>query len=611
MGPYRLVGRLGQGGQGVVYLGEDAGGGRAAIKVMNGGIDRSFARELAAARKVNEFCTARVLVADLDHEPPYVVSEYIEGPALAGVAPLRGAALTRLAIGTATALAAIHRAGVVHRDFKPGNVLMGQDGPRVIDFGIARIADATATRGGAVGTPPYMSPEQFSGDPVGPASDVFAWGATMTFAGTGRPPFGQEAFAAVAYRILHGEPDLGDLPEPLRSIVARCLAKDPALRPSARDVLLDLLEMGAQGDPRGGAADDPLARGAALAATSGDPGRTPQGPPRRASEHRPEPVPEDLSRRSPEHLPQGESEHLPQRVSRRKALLGAGAALGAAAVAGGVLWWRGVLPGDARPGDGGTSAATGGSSAPGDAPTGDAPTRDAAQASGSESARAEPSESEQPEPSVTAPPGDGTRIAIAVEGALTLTPLADLSFQGGLTQSSFAADARGRIAYRSDVGFSTGSCDFAVRIAPDESESDPPANVTILSTGDQSMFIDGKPHESDTTHHIKSYVDMVVVMGGLGVLLDLVARTPQVNKADRRYSGGLPTPEAPDQVKGEILQLAGWKDEQLKGTRVTWRLELDELNRPTSYRVAWWYQDLASTFTSTYTKWREGEIRRP
>ncbi|MEV4170277.1 serine/threonine-protein kinase [Nonomuraea sp. NPDC049709] len=190
MGGFRIAGRLGQGGQGIVYLGESPDGGRAAVKVMTGGIDRGFAREPAAARKVDEFCTVRVLVADLDHDPPYVAGEYIDGPALATAGPVRGAALTRLALGTVTALAAIHRAGVVHRDFKPGNVLLGPDGPRVIDFGIARLVDATSTRTYTSGTPPYMSPEQLSGAEAGPTSDPFAWGSTMTFAGTGRPPFG-------------------------------------------------------------------------------------------------------------------------------------------------------------------------------------------------------------------------------------------------------------------------------------------------------------------------------------------------------------------------------------------------------------------------------------
>ncbi|GAA3469041.1 serine/threonine-protein kinase [Nonomuraea roseola] len=310
IGPYRIIRQLGQGGQGTVYLGQDRHGGLAAVKVMNGGIDRAFTREVAAARQVDEFCTARVLRADLDHQPPYVASEYIDGPALAAVAPVRGAALTRLAIGTATALAAIHRAGVVHRDFKPANVLIGPDGPRVIDFGIARLVDVTATKDGASGTPPYMAPEQFSGLPVGPASDVFAWGSTMVYAANGRPPFGSDTFAATAYRILHSEPDLGELPEPLRGIVARCLSKDPAGRPSARDLLLALL------GERAPAHEDAALREGAEAAHG--------GAVRGGSVH--------------EHPTE---ERGSGGLSRRALLAAGGAVAAAAAVTAGVVLWRG------------------------------------------------------------------------------------------------------------------------------------------------------------------------------------------------------------------------------------------------------------------------------
>src|SRR5439155_5695978 len=169
VGAYRLLGRLGQGGQGVVYLGQDPAGGHVAVKVIH--VDwadmpearAQFAREIAAARQVAAFCTARILAAEVDDELPYVVSEYIEGPTLFGrvreQGPIGGTALERLAVGTATALTAIHQAGVVHRDFKPGNVILGPDGPRVIDFGIARALGGTETlTSRVIGTPPYMAP---------------------------------------------------------------------------------------------------------------------------------------------------------------------------------------------------------------------------------------------------------------------------------------------------------------------------------------------------------------------------------------------------------------------------------------------------------------------
>ncbi|MEU6713565.1 protein kinase [Nonomuraea sp. NPDC046802] len=240
---YRIVGRLGEGGQGIVYLGQGPDGRYVAVKVLrqpSAGDDR-FAKEIAAARRVEPFCIAQVLDASLGAHP-YIVSEYVEGPSLQQTGRHYGTDLQRLAVGTATALSAIHRAGVVHRDFKPANVLLGQDGPRVIDFGIARAADAAVTvTSSIVGTPAYMAPEQLAGAQVGPAADVFAWACVIVFAGTGTPPFGNDTLPAVINRILSQEPFLGDLPEPLRSVVYACLAKDPAARPHMQDVLLRLI----------------------------------------------------------------------------------------------------------------------------------------------------------------------------------------------------------------------------------------------------------------------------------------------------------------------------------------------------------------------------------
>ncbi|MEV4799869.1 protein kinase [Nonomuraea sp. NPDC049421] len=251
IGDHRLVGVLGSGGQGTVYRGVDGAGREVAIKLLHshlaqdGDVMRGFLREVEAARRVAAFCTAAVLDVGMLDDRPYIVSEYVPGDTLLAVVrasgPRTGGALHRLATSTLTALTAIHQAGIVHRDFKPGNVLMGPDGPVVIDFGIARALDATTATSGAVGTPAYMSPEQFRGERVGPASDVFSWAGTMVFAATGRPPFGGDAMAVIMNRILTGDPDLTGVPTSLRDLIASCLAKDPAARPSPGDLLTALI----------------------------------------------------------------------------------------------------------------------------------------------------------------------------------------------------------------------------------------------------------------------------------------------------------------------------------------------------------------------------------
>ncbi|MDL4771667.1 serine/threonine-protein kinase [Actinomadura xylanilytica] len=252
LGRYELVGRLGEGGQSVVYLGRTGDGRQAAVKLLRAQLSRNpewrgrFEREMKLIGRVAGFCTAQVLDADVSGELPYVVSEYVPGPSLSGLlaasGPRAGTDLDRLAIGTITALAAIHRAGILHRDFKPSNVLMGPDGPRVIDFGIARVLGPSAAKAsGVVGTPSYMAPEQVTDAELGAAVDLFAWGSTMLFAATGRHPFGNDTISAVFHRILQQDPDLSPLPGSLRGIVGACLAKDPAARPDAQRVLLDLL----------------------------------------------------------------------------------------------------------------------------------------------------------------------------------------------------------------------------------------------------------------------------------------------------------------------------------------------------------------------------------
>ncbi|WP_433179877.1 protein kinase domain-containing protein [Actinoallomurus sp. CA-150999] len=253
IGSYRLLGRLGGGGMGQVFLGRSPGGRPVAVKVLlpglaaDDGFRRRFDQEIEAARRVGGFHTAPVVDADPTAAPPWLVTAYIPGPSLREAVEAYGAlprrAVLALGAGLAEGLAAIHACGLVHRDLKPGNIILAADGPRIIDFGIARAMDAAriTAAGAALGTPGFMSPEQIHGDgDLGPACDVFALGSVLTFAATGRGPFDGGSAASTGYRVLHAEPDLDAVPPPVRDLVVACLAKDPAARPAVADVLREL-----------------------------------------------------------------------------------------------------------------------------------------------------------------------------------------------------------------------------------------------------------------------------------------------------------------------------------------------------------------------------------
>jgi len=252
IGPYRVVGRLGAGGMGMVYAGRSAGGRLVAVKVIRGELAGDaefrirFSREVAAARSVSGLFTAPVVDADLEGPTPWLATAYVAGPSLADAirrhGPLPTASVLALAAGLAEGLQAIHIAGLIHRDLKPSNVLLAEDGPRVIDFGISRAAEATALTAAdlVIGSPGFMSPEQAEGRPTGPPSDVFSLGAVLAFAASGNGPFGTGSTAALVYRVVHSPPELDGLPAEIRSLAERCLAKDPNRRPTTAELLTDL-----------------------------------------------------------------------------------------------------------------------------------------------------------------------------------------------------------------------------------------------------------------------------------------------------------------------------------------------------------------------------------
>ncbi len=248
-GEFRLQARLGLGGMGQVFLGYSPGGRAVAVKICHPELaaDPSFverfAREATAAQAVNGLYTAQVVGAGPYDKPPWMATAYVPGPSLSdyvrGYGPLTEPAAWRLAAGLAEALLAVHACGLVHRDLKPSNVLLATDGPRVIDFGIASALEVTGltTTGSVMGSPPYMSPEQAMGAATGPPSDVFALGSTLAFAASGAPPFGDGEAHALLFRVVHMPPELGAVPESLRGVIAACLAKDPAARPTLPQLL--------------------------------------------------------------------------------------------------------------------------------------------------------------------------------------------------------------------------------------------------------------------------------------------------------------------------------------------------------------------------------------
>ena len=401
VGGYQLLGRLGAGGMGQVFLGVSPSGRRVAVKLihpMHAGTEQfreRFAREIEAARRVGGFHTAPVVDADPQADPPWMVTAYIDGPSLQEAVgrygPLPPARVRALGAGLAEGLAAIHAHGLIHRDLKPGNVIVAEDGPRIIDFGIARAVDSTGltSTGTVVGTFSYMSPEQVRGDPVMPASDVFSLGCVLGFAATGRPPFGSDTAATVVFRIVTQPPDLAGgsrpgarHPDPgLPGQVARGPAGGPGRpdradrpRPAARRGLACTRRPGPSHrrtrrphpDPDAAASvsrDELLGRSAARALDG----------PARPRPARPRPARHCPASDRPTRPACARSPRRRPARRRRAALAAAVAAVAALAVVVPVLLTRGTPPAAACDGPGSGSRATSSVTTPG--PSGQATTR--------------------------------------------------------------------------------------------------------------------------------------------------------------------------------------------------------------------------------------------
>ncbi|MYX00191.1 bifunctional serine/threonine-protein kinase/ABC transporter substrate-binding protein [Streptomyces sp. PgraA7] len=317
VGPYRTLVRLGAGGMGVVYLARSAGGALAAVKVIRAehaadpGFRARFRREAETAARITGPWVVPVLGADTEAREPWLATAFVPGPSLAQVVaaggPLPTVAVRELGSRLAEALVAVHEAGLIHRDVKPGNVLLALDGPRLIDFGIARHEGATAltATGAVIGTPGYLAPEQASAGPLGPPCDVFSLGCVLVYAATGRGPFGEGGGAGALFRTVHEEPDLTGIPPGLAPLIAACLAKDPAARPTASRVR-DALAGGGEAapDPAGRAALDPAGRAALDPAGRAalDPAGRVMPDPDRPDPDRPEPSAPSASRDPRESL---------------------------------------------------------------------------------------------------------------------------------------------------------------------------------------------------------------------------------------------------------------------------------------------------------------------
>ncbi|AQZ68223.1 putative serine/threonine protein kinase [[Actinomadura] parvosata subsp. kistnae] len=573
MGPYRIVGRLGAGGMGVVYAGVDTAGQRAAVKLIhdtyaaNPEFRVRFRREVAMLRRVRGACCVRILAADAEAERPWLATEYIEGRTLdehvRERGPLTGDALFGLAAGLAEALVAVHAAEVVHRDLKAGNVMVSPAGPRLVDFGIARALDGTSLTGTGlvIGSPGWVSPEEYLGGPTGPAADVYGWALVVVFAATGRMPYGAGRPEVLAYRVMNEAVDTSAVPAALRPMVERALSKSPHARPAMHEVLTAVAtawdaQEGGRGVGTGSAAADVTAR-----------------------LNRVWSMPADDALAWP---PEPPAERRRGLLRRLVPVAAAVTALGCTAA---ILL---NLPSNAKTSDSRASAS------PSRAPATTAP----------------------PSPTATtAPPAPRSAVdlAAALDLSLSTTPTADFTFEGGFTQSSAAAKASGHVL----AGDARTEDDFSMRIDPAEE----PAARYVIADG---LFYRDRPGASGELPEDQRPADadwyalMVAGTAGPSIIQQIVLNTTNLQQSGRTYTGVLPASAAGGRLRTLLTSWLGADVSDGAGASYfSYRLTIDRDNRPTTFTLTWKVPvsgtgTYESDFTTTYRGWRAGgKISKP
>ncbi|MET8863516.1 serine/threonine-protein kinase [Nonomuraea sp. NPDC004580] len=591
VGPYRIVGRLGAGGMGVVYAGVDAAGQRAAVKLIHDShaadqeFRARFRREVAMLRRVRGACCVRILADGAGAARPWLATEYIAGLTLtehvAEHGPLRGDELYGLAAGLAEALTAVHAAGVVHRDLKPSNVMLSPDGPRLVDFGIARALDGTAltATGHVVGSPGWVSPEEYAGGPTGPAADVYGWALVVVYAATGRQPYGSERPEVLALRVLRNPVDTTALPPALRALADRALSKAPEQRPAMGEVLAAVATAwrGQPVAPVDAAADitDRVKRTW--------PSRTGSAPPWPGA--------------APG--PSGQPATVPP---RRRVKVVPVAAVATAAVLTGVILLN-TLPG---------------------ATTAQGP--DATETTGQRPNATEPGEREptsttgrdvtpatEPATRTSAPaPRTQAGLAAALDLALSATPAATFSYEGGFTQSAATAVASGRL-HHDDASDSDA---FTMHVTPADGSG--AADYVIA---DDELYVD-RPGARALSLEQKTadkpwFALLVAGTAGPSVIRDVVQNSTTFQVKGRTYSGGLPTTTAAGRLRTLLASWLGGQVPDDDKSFITYELTLGSQNRPARFELAWKVPmgsngTYESVFTTKYAKWQEsGAITKP